>query len=142
MDGIALCCMFNKIISMKSLPKYLSSDNDPLFKFNRWRSNLRVLEIKELKTMPYIPMSHPFIERLIGTIRREYLDQTLFWNEADLQNKLVKFMHYYNEERCHSSLQGITPSERAGGRKFKSLSSKKIKWTKTCYGLYELPYAA
>ena len=67
MDGVALCCMFNKIISRKSLPKYLSSDNDPLFKYYRWRSNLRVLEIKEIKTLPYVPMSHPFIERLIGT---------------------------------------------------------------------------
>ena len=45
--GVDLCCMFNKIISKQILPKYLSSDNDPLFKFHRWRANLRILEINE-----------------------------------------------------------------------------------------------
>ncbi len=34
-DGIAVCCMFNKIIAGKALPRHLSSDNDPLFKFHR-----------------------------------------------------------------------------------------------------------
>ena len=39
---------------------------------------------------------HPFIERLIGTIRREYLDRTLFWTTADLETKLFDFQRYYN----------------------------------------------
>jgi hypothetical protein len=38
--------------------------------------------------MPYAPLSHPFVERLIGTIRRECLDRTLFWTAADLETKL------------------------------------------------------
>ena len=46
----------------------------PLFRFHRWLANLRVLEIDEIKSVPYAPVSHPFVERLIGTIRREYLD--------------------------------------------------------------------
>lgn len=36
-DGIAYCQMLNRIISGKSLPRYLSSDNDPLFLFHRWK---------------------------------------------------------------------------------------------------------
>ena len=40
--------------------------------------NLRVLQIQEIKTVPYLPLSHPFVERRIGTIQREYLDKTLF----------------------------------------------------------------
>jgi len=36
------------------------------------------------QTVPYVPLSHPFVERLIGTIRRECLDCTLFWAAADL----------------------------------------------------------
>src|SRR6516225_7275549 len=51
--------------------KYLSSDHDPLYRFQPWQANLRVLEIQEIKTVPYVPLSHPFVERLIGTIRRE-----------------------------------------------------------------------
>jgi hypothetical protein len=35
--------------------------------------------VTEIKTVPYVPQSHPFVERLIGTIRREYLDHMLFW---------------------------------------------------------------
>jgi putative transposase len=84
-DGVCVCRMFNKAIAGIGLPRYLSSDHDPLFTFDRWLANLRVLDIKEIKSVPYVPLSHPFIERLIGTIRREYLDHVLFWNRFDLQ---------------------------------------------------------
>ncbi len=86
--------MFNHIIAGKSLPKYLSSDNDPLFLFHRWEANLRILEIDELKSVPGVPTSHPFIERIIGTIRRECLDQLIFFNRLDLQKKLDHFQAY------------------------------------------------
>ena len=41
--------------------------------------------------MPYVPRSHPIVERLIGTVRRECLDRMLFWTAADLERKLVEF---------------------------------------------------
>ena len=66
-------------------------DHDPLYRFGQWQANLRILEVTEIKTVPYVPLSHPFVERLIGTIRREYLDRTLFWTTADLENKLLDF---------------------------------------------------
>ena len=57
-----------------------STDNNPLYRFHQWLANLRVLEVTEFKTLPYVPLSHPFVERLIhGTLRRECLDCTLFW---------------------------------------------------------------
>jgi len=61
-NGIDLCCMFNKIVSPQSLPKYLSSDNDPLFAFHRWKANLRILDVEEIKSVPHTPVSHPFVE--------------------------------------------------------------------------------
>jgi hypothetical protein len=67
--------MFNRAIRPQTLPKYLSSDHDPLYRFHQWEANLRVLDVKEIRTVPYVPLSHPFVERLIGTIRREFLDQ-------------------------------------------------------------------
>lgn len=94
-DGAALCRMFNRAILGKGVPKQLSSDHDPLFTFHRWQANLRVLGVEEIKTIPYLPISHPFIERLIGTIRREYLDHVLFWTAADLERKLEEFAAYY-----------------------------------------------
>jgi len=89
--GAALCRMFQRAIRGHGLPKYLSSDHDPLYRFHQWQANLRVLEVKEIKTVPHVPLSHPIVERLIGTIRREYLDRTLFWTTADLEAKLFDF---------------------------------------------------
>ena len=89
LTGADICVMFNKIISGKKLPKYLSSDNDPLFRFHRWQANLRILDIEEIKSIPYTPTSHPFIERLIGTTRREFIDHILFFNAHGF-NKKVK----------------------------------------------------
>jgi transposase InsO family protein len=94
-DGGVLCRMFHRAIRGQRLPKYLSSDHDPLYRFHQWQANLRVLEVTEIKTVPYVPLSHPFIERLIGTVRREYLDRTLFWTTTDLETKLFNFQHYY-----------------------------------------------
>jgi hypothetical protein len=82
-DGVALCRMFHRAIRGHSPPKYLSSDHDPLYRFHQWEANLRILEVTEIKSVPYVPLSHPFVERLIGTIRREYLDRILFWTTAD-----------------------------------------------------------
>ena len=76
LDGIALCRMFAEAIAGMGFPQYLSRDNDPLFRFSQWKANLRVLEIEEIKTIPHVPVSHPFVERLIGSIRRELLTRS------------------------------------------------------------------
>jgi putative transposase len=70
-DGPPLCRMFDRAIRGPTTPKYLSTDNDPLDRFHQWQANLRVLEVTEIETVPYVPVSHPFVERLIGTLRRE-----------------------------------------------------------------------
>ena len=59
--GASICRMFNQIIAGKSLPRHLSSDHDPLFRFHRWLANLRILEVEEIKSIPYVPVSHPFV---------------------------------------------------------------------------------
>src|SRR4030095_13149597 len=73
------------------------------------KGNLRVLGVTEIKTVPYTPWSHPFVERLIGTIRRECLDRLLFWTATDLELKLIAFRDYYNGYRSHAGLKGETP---------------------------------
>jgi len=69
-DGPAICRMFNQITSKKNPPHYISSDNNPLFQFHRWKANLRILDIEEIKSIPFTPISHPYVERIIGTVRR------------------------------------------------------------------------
>ncbi len=65
----------------------------------------------EIKSIPHAPVSRPFVERLIGTIRREYLERTFFWNTVDLTHKLSEFRDYSNEHRVHRSLGGATPAQ-------------------------------
>jgi len=65
-DDISLCRMINTAISTKSASKYPSSDNDPLFLYCQWHANLKILGADEIKTVPYTPLSHPFVEQLIG----------------------------------------------------------------------------
>jgi len=142
LNGVAICCMFNKIKSGKKLPKYLSSDNDPLFQFYRWQANLRILEIEAIKSVPYTPTSHPFIERLIGTTRQEFLDQTLFCNERDLQNKLNDFQNYYNKFRAHSSLKKVTPAKKSDEKTRNIIPLDHYRWKPLARGLFQLPMAA
>lgn len=142
LDGIAVCFMFNKIISGKNPPKYLSTDNDPLFRFHRWQANLRILDIKEIKSAPHTPTSHPFIERLIGTTRREFLDHVLFTNERDLHNKLQEFQCYYNAKRTHSALDKTTPVKKADEKISDVISINNYQWKKIVRGLFDLTLAA
>src|SRR5215204_2002016 len=104
--GADVCRMFNTAIHGQAAPRHLSTDHDPLFEAHRWRANPRILEIDEIKTVPHVPLSHPFVERMIGTMRREFLDHVLFWNGHDLERKLAEFQLYYNAARFHASLDG------------------------------------
>ena len=141
-DGVSVCRTFNSAISGQPLPKHLSTDNDPLFRFHRWFANLPVLEIDEIKSVPYIPVSHPFVERLIGTIRREVLDHMFIWNAVDLGRKLSEFKTYYNCSRCHQSLSGRTPLEKSGKPAPRRASLGRYDWQQHCHGLFQLPIAA
>jgi hypothetical protein len=141
-SGIStLCRMFQQAIQRQSLPKYLSTDNDPLYRFHQWQANLRVLDVVEIKTVPFVPLSHPFVERLVGTLRRECLDRTLFWTTADLEAKLLAFRDYFNGYRSHAGLQGRPPEPGVGERE-KPVSLMLYRWRKHCRGLYQTPIAA
>lgn len=144
LNGPDICRMFNGILKQAgTTPRFLSTDNDPLFKFHRWQANLNILDISELKSTPYNPNSHPFIERLIGTCRRELLDHTLFWNERDLQNKLDQFKGFYNRERAHMGIDGLTPTQMGNPSKTVKKRAEIVGyfWQSHCRGLFQLPVA-
>jgi putative transposase len=141
-DGVALCRMFNTAISTQGAPRYLSSDNDPLFRYHRWQANLRILEINKINSIPYTPVSHPFVERLIGTIRREYIDRVFFWTAQDLERKLGEFLQYYNHTRVHQSLDGSAPAEISGGHQPLPAKLSDYSWISDCNGLFQTPVAA
>jgi putative transposase len=141
-DGPVVCRMFNQARAKQPLPKCLSTDHDPSFRFHRWPAHLRVLEIREIKAVPLAPRSHPFVERMIRTIREELLDQVPFWNQLDLERKLSGFQIYYNRFRAHGGIGGIPPADKQVPRERRTLSLTAYRWTSHCNGLFELPAAA
>lgn len=94
-----------------------------------------------MKTVPGVPVSHPFIERLIGTVRREYLDRILFWTTLDLEARLLDFQQYYNGHRTHSGLEGGLPAPEVGGDT-SPIDLDSYRWGSHCHGLYQTPIAA
>ena len=141
-DGPTVYRMFNQAIAGHAPPTRISTDHDPLFRFHRWLVNLRILQVEKIKSVPQVPMSHPFVERLIGTIRREFLDQTLFRNSIDLQRKLDTFQAYYNRASVHRSLGGHTPANRPGDPSSPKASLAHYDWERHCNGIFEIPVAA
>ncbi len=133
--------MFGCGIRGHGLPKYLSSDHDPLYQFHHWTANLRILEVKEIKTVPYVPLSHPFVERLVGTLRREYLDRTLFWTTVDLDAKLAGHRKYYNGHRTHAGLEGGLPEPGTDGSA-SPIDFESYRWRSHCRWLFQTPIAA
>jgi len=87
------------------------------------------------------PLSHPFVERLIGAIRRECLDRTLFSTAADLETKLRDFQHDFNGYRAHSGLGGQPPKSMADQNRPRA-NIDSYRWQTHCRGLYQTPIAA
>jgi transposase InsO family protein len=58
------------------------------------------------------PWQNPFVERLIGSIRRECTDHLVPLDESHLRKILGEYVAYYNAARCHQSLDGNAPEPR------------------------------
>jgi putative transposase len=142
LTGDDIAKMFVNILADKSLPKYLSTDNDPLFNSIIWNLLIKSLEIKSLKSIPGKPTSHPFVERLIGSCRREYMDKVFFFIEVDLARKLDFYKIYFNQGRVHASLGGNIPLHKSGDLEIKKANLSNYDWKSFCNGLYKLPFAA
>jgi transposase InsO family protein len=68
--------------------------------------------IKEALSAPRSPWQSACVERVIGTIRRECLDQLIVFNEASMYRHVKSFVAYYHESRTHLSLAKNTPESR------------------------------
>jgi putative transposase len=78
---------------------------------------------------------------VIGTMRREFLDDVLFWNASDLERKLAEFQAYY-AARSHASLDGRTPLTFADKRPVAPADLSQVRWVSYCRDLVHLPVAA
>jgi len=92
-------------------PKYLLRDRDSIYGAY-FRQRLENMGIKEVITAPQSPWQNPFIERLIGSIRRDCLDHVIILNENHLSRILSSYFVYYHYDRTHYGLGKDTPVER------------------------------
>jgi hypothetical protein len=81
------------------------------------------------------------VERLIGTLRPQCLDRSLFWTSADLEAKLLDFQNYYNRYRAHAGLQGRLP-EPGVAAPASPIDLGSHRGRKHCRGLYQTLIAA
>jgi putative transposase len=92
-------------------PRYLIRDRDGNYG-DVVRRRLAAMGIEEVLTAPRSPWQNPYVERLIGTIRRELLDHVIVFGEQHLYRLLKDYFAYYHESRTHLSLDRNAPVPR------------------------------
>jgi transposase InsO family protein len=92
-------------------PRYLIRDNDGVYG-NRFPECLAGMGVEEVRIAPRSPWQNPYVERLIGSIRRECLDHVIVFNEAHLRRVLSGYFDYYHDSRTHRALGDNAPHPR------------------------------
>ncbi len=92
-------------------PRFMIRDRDGVYGA-AVRARIAAMGIEEVVTAPRSPWQNPFVERVIGSIRRECLDHVIVLNERHLYRILVLYFHYYHRSRTHLSLDKDAPNER------------------------------
>lgn len=93
-------------------PELLLRDNDSIYAEDFSRA-VRTMAMKEVRTAFRSPWQNPFVERVIGTLRRECTDHLLVFGKQHLERALHEYVErYYNPARPHMSLDGNSPVAR------------------------------
>jgi transposase InsO family protein len=92
-------------------PRYLLRDRDRIFGQD-FVDQVKAMGIKQVLSAARSPWQRAYIERVIGTIRRECLDHVIVFDQASLSCHLRSFLEYYHHSRCHLALHKDAPEER------------------------------
>jgi transposase InsO family protein len=92
-------------------PRYLVRDRDGIYG-EFFKRRVKGMGIDEVLIAPQSPWQNPYVERLIGSIRRECLDHMIILNEEHLRRVLSEYLRYYHVDRCHLSLERNAPDRR------------------------------
>lgn len=95
----------------ESAPRYLIRDNDGAYG-QVFVRRLRAMGIRDRPISPSSPWQNGYVERLIGSVRRECLDHVLVFGEAHLRRILASYATYYNRVRTHLALDKNVPLDR------------------------------
>ena len=99
----------------ETAPRYLLRDRDGVYGVE-FSSRVKGMGIGEVKMAPRSPWQNPYVERLIGTLRRECLDHVVVLNEPHLRRLLSGYLIYYHGARTHLSLAKDAPEPRPAER--------------------------
>ena len=94
-----------------SAPRYLIRDRDNIYG-SQFRKRVKSMGIEEILTAPRSPWQNAYVERMIGSIRRDCLDHVVVLNERQLKRILTSYFSYYHWWRTHLSLEMDSPSSR------------------------------
>jgi putative transposase len=92
-------------------PRYLLRDRDSIYG-SEFKTRAFALGLQEQPIAPRSPWQNPFVERLIGSIRRECLDHLIVLNAQHLHRRLADYLDYYHRHRPHRSLAQDCPERR------------------------------
>jgi putative transposase len=102
---------FRETITGEKPYRFLIHDRDNIYS-SELDSTLKSMGLSILKTPFHAPQANPYVERLIGSIRRECLDHVLVFHEAGLRRILKSYFAYYEQSRTHLSLGKDAPISR------------------------------
>ena len=91
-------------------PRYLVRDRDHAFA--GWANTAKALGIEEMLTAPRSPWQNAYVERFIGSVRRECLDHVVVFSAIGLQRLMHAYCTYYEQSRTHLSLNKDAPVPR------------------------------
>ena len=95
----------------ETAPRYLVRDRDGVYG-PVVRQRLRALGIRDRPTAPRSPRQNAYVERLIGSVRRECTDHVIVFGESHLRRIMSLYASYYNEARTHLALAKDAPISR------------------------------
>jgi len=92
-------------------PKYLLRDRDSIYG-SAFVQRFEGMGIRQKLIAPRSPWQNPYVERLVGSIRRECLDRVIVFHERQLRQILESYLEYYHQLRPHRSLSHDSPIPR------------------------------
>ena len=105
-----------------SAPRYLIRDNDGAYG-EVFRRRVHAMGIRDRPTSPRSPWQNGYVERVIGSIRRECLDHVIVRDEEHLRRVLSAYSLYYNATRTHLGLRKDAPNRRPVQRRGRIIST-------------------
>lgn len=111
LGGLALVRLFDEIKTIHGLPEEIRVDNGPEFQSKAFLEHCFKNKIKVIYTRPGKPTDNAFIESFNGKFRDECLNENLFLSLQDAKTKIEGWRTFYNTNRPHSALKGLSPEE-------------------------------